>query len=321
VIVAPSQAPAGERPTRDPAARDSASDARLVRVATYAAVLAAALMIAAKAGAWSVTQSVSVLSSLVDSLLDVAASTVNLLAVRHALTPADREHRFGHGKAEPLAGLAQSAFIAGSAVLLLLEAFRRLSFPQPVGNSTVGIVVIAFSVVVTLGLVMFQRHVVRRTGSVAISADSLHYASDLVLNGSVIVSLVLAGWLGWFAVDPLFGIAIGVYILWSAAKIARLSLDLLMDRELPDADRTRIRQLALAHPEVRNVHDLRTRSTGVQIFVQMHLELDGAMPLVQAHAISDAVEASIRDAYPNAEVIIHEDPEGVDEPRRTFAAR
>lgn len=306
---------------RDPAAPDPAAGARLVRIATYAAVLAAGAMIAAKAVAWSLTESVSVLSSLVDSLLDAAASMVNLLAVRHALTPADREHRFGHGKAEPLAGLAQSAFIAGSAALLLLEAVRRLSFPQPVANSTIGIVVIAFSVAVTLALVVFQRQVIRRTGSVAISADSLHYASDLVLNGSVIVSLVLAGWLDWPVVDPLFGIAIGIYILWSAARIARLSLDLLMDRELPDADRTRIREIALAHPDVRNVHDLRTRSTGPQIFVQMHLELDGAMPLTQAHVIADAVEASIRAAYPHAEVIIHQDPEGVDEQRRTFATR
>jgi ferrous-iron efflux pump FieF len=316
VIAAPTQAPAGADAARDPAA-----DARLVRFATYAAVMAATSMIAAKTAAWSLTQSVSVLSSLVDSLLDVVASTINLLAVRHALTPADREHRFGHGKAEPLAGLAQSAFIAGSAVLLLLEAVRRLSFPQPVTNSTVGIVVTAFSIVVTLALVMFQRHVIRRSRSVAISADSLHYASDLVLNGGVILALVLAGWFDWTWVDPVFGVAIGVYILWSAAKIARMSLDLLMDRELPDDDRARIRKLALTHPEVRNVHDLRTRSTGAQIFVQMHLELDGAMALTQAHTISDAVEASIREAYPNAEVIIHEDPEGVEEPRRTFAAR
>ncbi len=306
---------------RDPAAPDRIAGARLVRIATYAAVLAAGAMIAAKAVAWSLTESVSVLSSLVDSLLDVAASMVNLLAVRHALTPADREHRFGHGKAEPLAGLAQSAFIAGSAALLLLEAVRRLSFPQPVANSTIGISVIAFSMAVTLALVVFQRRVIKRTGSVAISADSLHYASDLVLNGSVIVSLVLAGWLDWPVVDPSFGIAIGIYILWSAARIARLSLDLLMDRELPDTDRTRIREIALGHPDVRNVHDLRTRSTGPQIFVQMHLELDGTMPLTQAHVIADAVEASIRATYPHAEVIIHQDPEGVDEQRRTFATR
>jgi len=292
------------------AARDPAADARLVRVATYAAVLAAAAMIAAKAAAWSVTEAVSVLSSLVDSLLDVAASLVNLLAVRHALTPADREHRFGHGKAEPLAGLAQAAFIAGSAVLLLLEAIRRLSFPQPVSHSAVGIAVIAFSIAVTISLVVFQRHVIRRTGSVAISADSLHYTSDLVLNGSVILSLVLAGWLGWTMADPAFGIAIGAYILWSAARIARLSLDLLMDRELPDDHRARIRSLALDNPEVRSVQDLRTRSTGPHIFVQMNIQLDGGIPLVRAHEIAHAVEASIRDAYPNAEVIIHQEPEG-----------
>jgi ferrous-iron efflux pump FieF len=300
------------------AARDPVADARLVRVATYAAVLAAASMIAAKAGAWSLTQSVSVLSSLVDSLLDVAASTVNLLAVRHALTPADHEHRFGHGKAEPLAGLAQSAFIAGSAALLLLEAVRRLSFPQPVANSTIGIAVIAFSMAVTFALVVFQRQVIKRTGSVAISADSLHYASDLVLNGSVILSLVLAGWLEWPIVDPLFGIAIGVYILWSAARIARLSLDLLMDRELSDDHRAKIRALALANPEVRSVQDLRTRSTGPHIFVQMNIQLDGSIPLVRAHEIAHAVEASIRAAYPNAEVIIHQEPEGAGK-ARSFA--
>ncbi|MBL8836596.1 MAG: cation diffusion facilitator family transporter [Alphaproteobacteria bacterium] len=301
-------------------AADPGGAARLVRRATYAAVVAAASMIAAKAAAWALTESVSVLSSLVDSLLDVAASTVNLLAVRHALTPPDREHRFGHGKAEPLAGLAQAAFITGSAVLLVLEAINRLSFPQPVSNSAIGIAVIGFSMAVTLALVAFQRAVVKRTGSVAVSADSLHYASDLILNGSVIASLVLAGWFGWQAVDPIFALAIGVYILWSALRIARMSLDLLMDRELPDVDRARIKTIAMAHPEVRNVHDLRTRSTGPQIFVQMHLELDGAMPLMRAHAIADAVEASIRDAFPSAEVIIHQDPEGVEDVRPNVAA-
>ncbi len=300
-------------------AMDPAVAARLVRYATYAAVVAAASMIAAKAAAWAVTESVSVLSSLVDSLLDVAASTVNLLAVRHALTPPDREHRFGHGKAEPLAGLAQAAFITGSAVLLVLEAINRLSFPAPVSNSGVGIAVIGFSIAVTLALVAFQRHVVKRTGSVAVSADSLHYASDLILNGSVIASLILAGWFGWRMADPIFALAIGVYILWSALRIARMSLDLLMDRELPDIDRARIKDIARAHPEVRNVHDLRTRSTGPQIFVQMHLELDGAMPLMRAHAIADAVEASIRDAFPSAEVIIHQDPEGVEDVRAGVA--
>lgn len=312
---APAPAAANAAPGIDPGAA-----ARLVRLATYAAVLAAASMIAAKAAAWLLTESVSVLSSLVDSLLDVAASTVNLLAVRHALTPPDREHSFGHGKAEPLAGLAQAAFITGSAVLLVLEAINRLSFPQPVSNSGIGIAVIGFSIAVTLVLVAFQRFVVKRTGSVAVSADSLHYRSDLILNGSVIASLVLSAWFGWRSVDPLFALGIGAYILWSALMIARMSLDLLMDRELPDADRARIKAIALAHGEVRNVHDLRTRSTGPQIFIQLHLELDGSMPLVRAHAVADAVESNIRDAFPSAEVIIHQDPEGIEETRPSVAA-
>src|SRR5215813_2597822 len=164
-----------------------ASANRLRRLATYASVAVAALLIAAKFGAWLETGSVALLSSLVDSLLDAAASLVNLFAVRHAMTPADREHRFGHGKAEPLAVLGQSAFIIGSAMLLLAEAVRRLILPVPVENPPAGIAVMVLSIVVTIALVLYQRHVVRRTGSIAITADELHYRGDLVVNVSVII--------------------------------------------------------------------------------------------------------------------------------------
>ncbi|MBI3707250.1 MAG: cation diffusion facilitator family transporter [Proteobacteria bacterium] len=298
---------------------DTTRNAWLMRAATYASVAVAATLIAAKIVAWMLTDSVSVLSSLIDSLLDAAASVVNLIAVHHALTPADREHRFGHGKAEPLAGLAQAAFIAGSAVLLLLQAGHRLVTPQPIANGEIGIAVMLFSIALTFGLVAFQRYVVARTKSVAISADSLHYRGDVLLNGSVILSLVLSMWLGFKSLDPIFGAAIGVYILFSAYQIARLALDLLMDRELPDIDRARIREIALTHPGVRNVHDMRSRSAGTSIFIQMHLEMEGTISLQTAHEIADAVEVKILAAFPNAEVIIHEDPEGVIEPRRTFA--
>src|SRR5215831_6247261 len=182
---------------------------RLRRAATYASVGVAALLIAVKFAAWLETGSVAVLSSLVDSLLDAAASIVNLIAVRHAMSPADREHRFGHGKAEPLAVLGQSAFITGSAMLLLAEAVRRLISPSAVENPPAGIVVIVFSIAVTIVLVAFQRHVVRRTGSVAISADELHYRSDLILNLSVIAALVLSNALDFPLIDPMFGMAIG----------------------------------------------------------------------------------------------------------------
>src|SRR5215510_16119461 len=173
-----------------PVIRRPAAD-RLRRRATIAAVAVAALLIALKFAGWLATGSVALLSSLLDSLLDIVASMINLVAVRHAMSPADREHRFGHGKAEPLAVLGQSAFIAGSAMLLLAEAVRRLIWPTPVENPPAGIAVMIFSIAVTVGLVLYQRHVVRRTGSIAVTADELHYRSDLVLNLGVIVALVL----------------------------------------------------------------------------------------------------------------------------------
>lgn len=292
----------------------------LMRLATYASISVATALIVAKTAAWLITDSVSVMSSLLDSLLDLAASLINLLAVRQALTPADREHRFGHGKAEPLAGLAQAAFITGSAVLLGLEAIHRFAQPQPVEHGEVGIVVMVVSIAVTVILVAFQRRVVKASGSVAINADALHYRSDVILNASVILAIFLSTQFGLPMLDPLFGLAIAAYILYSAWTIVQASLDRLMDRELPDRDRVRIRDIALRHPEIRAVHDLRTRSSGLDLFIQVHLEMDGAMSLQRSHEISDGVERDILDAFPNAEVIIHQDPAGLEEPRQSFAA-
>jgi ferrous-iron efflux pump FieF len=294
---------------------------RLRRLATYASVTVAALLIAVKFAAWLETGSVALLSSLVDSLLDIAASLVNLVAVRHALSPADREHRFGHGKAEPLAVLGQSAFITGSAMLLLAEAVRRLISPARIENPPAGIAVMIFSIVVTIGLVLYQRHVVRRTGSIAITADELHYRSDVVLNLSVIAALVLGSTLDIRILDPLFGAAIGIWIVYSAVRLARLSLIQLMDHELPDDEREKIRAIAQSHPDVVAAHDLRTRVAGPTAFIQIHIEMNGTLSLIRAHEISDEVEAELRAAYPNAQVIIHQDPEGVEEARSNFPRR
>ena len=293
--------------------------ARLMKLATRASVAVAGTLIVVKLGAWLLTDSVSILSSLLDSLMDVMASLVNLVAVHHALQPADREHRFGHGKAEPLAGLAQAAFITGSAVLLTIEAVSRLFHPQPVVYAEVGIGVMLFSIALTVGLVAFQRHVVRKTGSTAVGADALHYQTDVLVNGSVIVSLGLSKWLGWHLADPLFGIAIAAYLVRSVWQIAARALDVLMDREFPDEDRARIRDIVLSHSRVKGMHDLRTRSSGIQPFVQLHLELDGDLLLREAHEIADEVEAMIREAFPGAEVIIHQDPEGLVEDQPDFA--
>ena len=292
--------------------------AQLRQRATQASVAVALLLIAVKLSAWVATGSVSLLSSLLDSSLDAAAWIVNFLAVRHAVTPADREHRFGHGKAEPLAGLAQSAFIAGSAALLLVQAVQRLWQPVEVRHAGAGIGVMLFSIVATLLLVRYQRYVIGQTGSLAISADELHYRGDVVLNGSVIVSLAVSSLLDWPYADPIFGAGIALWILWSAWQIVRSAMVQLMDRELPEQDRKRLREIALAHPEVLAVHDLRTRAAGPTAFVQIHIEMDGDMTLAHAHEVSDEVETRVRDAFPNAEIIIHQDPLGVDEARVSF---
>ncbi|MFT4613117.1 MAG: ferrous-iron efflux pump FieF [Bacteroidia bacterium] len=289
--------------------------ARLMRLATYASISVALVLVVAKLLAWWSSDSVSLLATLIDSILDALASLVNLLAVRHALSPADREHRFGHGKAEALSGLAQAAFITGSAGFLLLESGRRLVHPEPLVAYEAGVVVMLFSIVVTGGLLLFQRHVIKRTGSTAIRADAMHYRTDLLVNASVILALLLSVW-GWPGFDPLFAIAIAFYILYSAWEIVQHSLDHLMDRELPNAERDKIERIAMAQAGVRGMHDLRSRQSGTSIFLQLHLELDDELNLMEAHLISDEVERSLQQAYPSAEIIIHCDPVSVvrDEP-------
>ena len=294
---------------------------RLMRRATRFAVAAAALMIAGKLGAWLATDSVSLLSALADSVMDVLASLVNLLAVRHALQPPDREHRFGHGKAEPLASLGQALFITASAIFLIVEAVGRILEPKPIEHAPIGIGVMVFAILVTAALVTYQRRVVRLTGSTAIKADSLHYASDILVDVGVIVALVLAMTLGWGLADPIIALLIAGVILHAAYRVARSGLEQLMDREFPDEDRELIRKIVLEHPEVLDCHDLRTRRSGIDSFIQVHVEMDSSLTLLRAHEISDDVEARIREVFPHAEVLIHADPEGIEESMPSFARR
>ncbi len=287
---------------------------KMLRRVTLASVAVACVLIVIKLGAYLVTDSVALLSSLIDSTLDSFASLLNFFAVRHALTPADAEHRFGHGKAEPLAGLGQSAFIAGSSLFLIFESIYRLLHGTVITRGGIGIVVMVVSLLITIVLVVYQRYVLSRTHSLAIRADSLHYVSDIVLNLSVIAALVLSTYFKWSAADPLFALGIAAYIIYSVREIAANSLDQLMDRELPDEDRDRIKSVCLSHPEVRSMHDLRTRASGRDRFIQLHLELDPGLKLVQAHRIADEVEYELREAFPNTDIIIHEDPAGVEMP-------
>lgn len=247
---------------------------------------------------------------LTDSALDGVTSLLNLLAVHYALRPADDDHRYGHGKAESLAGMAQALFIGGSAVLIGLQAFERLKNPLPVDAPWLSVGVIVFSLVLTLALLALQHRVIRATGSNAVRADSLHYRSDLLLNGSILVALVLAG-LGWYQFDAWFGLGIAAYILWSAIQIARESFAVLMDEELPPDVSRHMLELACAVPGVLGAHDLRTRISGNHWFVQLHLELPGELTLSVAHGISDQAADAIHRAYPKTEVLVHADPSEV----------
>lgn len=291
----------------------SVEHARLLRRATGAALAVALFLAVSKAVAWWLSGSVSLLAGLTDSLLDGAASLLNLLAVHYSLRPADDDHRYGHGKAEALAGLGQAAFIGVSALLVGAQGVDRLLHPQPLGAPLLGIVVIVVSLVLTVALLGYQRHVVRVTGSTAIRADSLHYRSDLLLNSSILLALVLASY-GWAQLDAIFGIAIAFYILWSAASILREAGAVLMDTEVSPEISEDMHRLVCSVPGVLGCHDLRTRVSGTHWFVQLHLELPGELSLSRAHALCDQVEATIHERYPRAEVLVHADPQEVVKP-------
>lgn len=285
----------------------SPSHARLMRLATGAALAMALTLALAKAVAWWLSGSVSLLAGLTDSLLDGAASLLNLIAVHYALRPADEDHRYGHGKAEALAGLAQALFVGASAVLVAVQGVKHLQDPHPLGAPGLGIAVMIASLVLTSALLLFQRHVVKVTGSTAVRADSLHYRSDLLLNSSILLALLLASF-GWQRLDALFGLGIAAYILWSAVSIVREAVAVLMDQELAPEVSERIQLLAVSVPGVLGAHDLRTRISGTHWFVQLHLELPGKLPLSEAHHLCELVERAIHAEFPRAEVLVHPDP-------------
>lgn len=287
-------------------------NARWLRLASTASVVTALLLIGLKAWAWWVSDSVALMASLIDSVMDSASSIINFIAIRYALMPADEEHRFGHGKAEALSGLGQAAFIAGSAVFLLMHATERLFNPAPVTDTSIGIAVMVISIAATAVLVLIQRIAIRKTGSTAVKADSLHYVGDLLVNASIIVALVLAT-AGYYSADAWFGIAIAFYIAWNAWEILKEAFNHLLDREVSEDVRAEILRLVESRPGVTGVHDLRTRLSGQHMFVQLHLEIARDTPLWRAHEIAEDVELAILTHYPHSEVIVHQDPTPLEE--------
>lgn len=288
---------------------------RLTRRAATASVVLALTLVVLKLVAATVTGSLAVLSSLVDSLADVLASAITFVSVQVSHQPPDRAHRFGHGKAEALSALAQSALVLGSALFVMAEALQRTVDPRPVRAEAAGIGVMLLAIGLTLLLLAYQRHVVARTGSQAIAADSLHYRSDLATNTAVLLSLLVSGRGGLWWLDLVVGVGIAAWLARGAVLIGRRAIDTLMDRELPDPERARIEQAVRAHPEVVDLHDLRTRRAGDTVFVEMHLELPPSMTVRDAHLVCETIEAELRQLFPGAEIILHQEPAGIADTR------
>lgn len=292
----------------------------LARRAALASVVTALFLGALKAYAAVRTGSVAVLASLADSLLDLIASLVTLAGVHVAAQPADAEHRFGHGKAEALAALFQVVMIAISAFAILIRAIQRLAAGEATSNAEYGIGVSIVAILATLALTGYQRHVIRRTQSVAIGADHIHYQSDLLMNAAVIAALVLDQYLGWSGADALFGVAIALWLLFGAWRASVAAIDQLMDKEWPEAKRAHFIEVAGRHPELKGMHDLRTRTSGNRDFVQFHVWMDPKLTVQAAHDVVESLEQRLGAEFPDTEILIHIDPEGqVDEPDNPLA--
>ena len=280
-----------------------------MRAAVASVAMATGLLFVKAFAAWH-TGSVAMLGSLADTGLDLLASLVTLYGVKVAAEPADQDHRFGHGKAEALAALFQVALITASAAGIAWRAIMRFGEATPTQDADFGIGVSVLAIVATFALLAYQRAIIRQTGSVAIMADNVHYQSDLLLNLSVIAALVLDQYLGWRGADPVFGIAIALWLLWGAFQASSNAIDQLMDREWEDGERARFLDVAARAPGIKGIHDFRTRHSGSHRFAQFHMEVSRDLTVGQAHDIVEDVERRLHAAFPKIEVLIHLDPEG-----------
>jgi ferrous-iron efflux pump FieF len=287
-----------------------AERAKLTARAALASIAMAIILIAAKSYAAIETSSMAMLGSLADSGLDLVASLVILLGVRIAAAPADTDHRFGHGKAEALAALVQVILITLSAIFIGFRAVERLASGAETADAELGITVSVVAMVLTAALISYQRHVVKRTGSLAIGTDRLHYSSDLLLNGSVIIALVLEQFAGLTGADAVFGLLIALWLLWGAVTASSHALDQLMDREWPDDLRERFLAAAKEYPILAGLHDFRTRSSGTHYFAQFHVWVPEHWTVKEAHDRLDRAEEDLQRRFPGTEILIHVDPEG-----------
>ena len=290
----------------------------LVRSASIASLLVASTLIALKYYGWVTTNSVSLLGSLADSLIDFLASVFVFVAISYSILPADAKHRFGYGKSEGLAAFVQSLFIGISGIYVCFEAIKRLLNPSQINQPSTAIWIILVSIVLTLALVMYQKYVVKKSKSIAIESDRYHYLTDTYINLSVLFSIAITGWTQFVFIDALVGLLISGVVLYTSVTLLKKSFKILLDQEIQSDDRDRIREIALDHPKVLGFHDLRTRDTGREYIIQFHLELDPNMSLLESHEITDEVTDNVLKLYPDSELIIHTDPLGIDEERDPF---
>lgn len=280
----------------------------LMRKATFASIITAISLIILKFITFVLTGSMAMLSTLLDSIQDSMTSFINFIAIKHATEPADKEHRFGHGKAQALGGAAQGIIIAVASFLLICESVNRLFTPKFITDIGLGISITAVAIIATFFLVRFQKYVIKKTNSLSIKADMLHYEGDISMNIGVIISMVLSYYLNWTFVDSLFGIAVGLYLLTVVYKILKESVGMLMDTEMPTSLRDTIKKITLNHKDVHDIYDLKTRQSGEDIFIQFCIRLDQELTLKQAHDITDEIEHEIHKVIPDSAVIIHPEP-------------
>jgi ferrous-iron efflux pump FieF len=289
--------------------------ARLTRSAALASIAMALLLAGLKVWAVVRTDSTAMLGSLADTGLDFVASVATLVGVWIAAQPADAEHRFGHGKAEALSALFQVVLISLSAFGLAFRGIDQLLAGERVAAADEGIAVSLIAIAATFALLGWQRHVIRQTGSLAIRTDNVHYKSDLFLNLGVIAALALDRYFGVAGADPLFGLAIALWLAWGAYRASSEAIDHLMDKDWPEEKRLHFVEVAATHPELSKLHDLRTRTSGDRDFVQFHVNLPAGMTIGDAHEVIERVEEHLCREFPGMELLIHIDPEGhVDEP-------
>lgn len=276
----------------------------LTKVATILSLLVTFVLIVVKLFAYLKTDSISMYSSLFDSLLDMVTSTINFLAVVYAMRPPDETHKFGHDKAEDVATFAQASFIGASGVFISVSAINRLFNPIQVHHGSIGIGVMIFSIIALTSLLLFQRHVTKKTGSSVVEVDALNYAGDLLTNVAIIASIVMSDFLGWTLADPIFAIAIALYLFISGCRIGYNAFNKLVDSEMPHEKRKEISKTAKNHPNIIDIKHLRTRASGLKLFIQFHIEVGKNTTVSEAKAISEEVKIDILQQFPNAEVTI-----------------